>query len=197
MTTVYKLTDQNMQTYNGYQWVPGETRTTDGTGGLCGPGWLHAYTDPLLAVLLNPIHANIKTPRLFRCTASGEMRNDKGLKVGYTSLTLDEELPLPEISMTHHIAFGILCSLEVHHTPGYVKWANAWLDGTDRTKRSAIKAAMTAEVAMTAEAVMAARAARAAMAANAAMAAEAAEAARSAADIDLIALAHKALDVKP
>ena len=63
---LYKLTDEKMQTYNGFQWVLGETHETNGEGNLCGPGWLHAYTDPLLAILLNPIHANISNPETNR-----------------------------------------------------------------------------------------------------------------------------------
>ena len=54
----YKLTNQEMQTHNGFQWELGEWQETSGEGGLCGPGWLHYYSDPLLAVLLNPIHAD-------------------------------------------------------------------------------------------------------------------------------------------
>ena len=40
MTTIYKLTDQDMRTYAKCQWALGETKTTSGDGDLCGPGWL-------------------------------------------------------------------------------------------------------------------------------------------------------------
>ena len=43
MTTVYKLTDQKMQTHGGYQWVLGEWHEKSGEGELCGPGWLIRY----------------------------------------------------------------------------------------------------------------------------------------------------------
>ena len=56
----YKLTNENHETYNGTKWGPGVTHETDGHGELCGSGWLHYYDDPLLAVLLNPIHANFQ-----------------------------------------------------------------------------------------------------------------------------------------
>jgi hypothetical protein len=62
MTIVYKLTDQHLQTYQGYQWAVGERREFPGTGDLCGAGWCHAYTHPLLAVILNPIHVGFTTP---------------------------------------------------------------------------------------------------------------------------------------
>ena len=174
MTTIYKLTDQSMQTYNGFQWTMNNTETADGEGDLCGPGFLHAYTDPLLAVLLNPIHAGIENPRLFR--AEGTIKKtDHGLKVGCMEMTLTEELPLPVITTTQWIAFGILCAKEVCKAAGWTRWAANWLSGKDRT----------------AEAARAARAARAAEA-EAEAAAEAAEAGA----IDLITIARKAMEVK-
>jgi len=60
----YKLTDQNLQTHGGYQWVVGEWHKATGDGkALCTDGWLHCYDSPELAVLLNPIHAGIENPR--------------------------------------------------------------------------------------------------------------------------------------
>lgn len=64
--TGYKLLTQDMTSYGGCQWVLDEWKETDGQGSLCGPGWLHYYAHPLLAVLHNPIHADIASPRLFR-----------------------------------------------------------------------------------------------------------------------------------
>ena len=68
---LYKLTDRDGYTRRGRDgetlWEIGVERTASGEGELCGPGWIHAYTDPLLAVLLNPIHAEITEPRMFEC----------------------------------------------------------------------------------------------------------------------------------
>lgn len=129
---LYKLTDKNMQTYNGFQWKLGETRETSGIGPLCGPGWLHAYTDPLLAVFLNPIHANIDKPRLFEC--KGEVgRKNYGLKVGCTALSLTKEINVPDVTIAQRVTFGILCSLVNYDDPIYKKWAHEWLTGLDRT----------------------------------------------------------------
>ena len=111
MPTIYKLTDQAMQTHRGYQWTLGEPRQTSGGGDLCSRGWLHAYTDPLLAVLLNPIHANFSDPRLFKGTGTRECREDNGLKVGYTSIVLTEEMPLPEVTLEQRVRFAILDGL--------------------------------------------------------------------------------------
>lgn len=203
MTIAYKLTDQNMQTKGGCQWVLGEKKTTKkretiigeiNTNGqynskqpteidppLCSEYWLHFYTDPLLAILLNPIHANFTNPRLFEADCSGLFKDDKGLKVGYTEATLIKEIPLPTITSEQKIKFAILCTMEIHKDPNWTEWANNWLSGKDRSIAAARDAAARA----------AARAARAARAAADA-AADAADAAY--AELDLIAIAKKAID---
>ena len=53
MITLYKLTDGDGQTRGGTQWGPGVSHSGTGKGELCGPGWIHAYEHPLIAVLLN------------------------------------------------------------------------------------------------------------------------------------------------
>lgn len=53
---VYKLTDQNMRTYGGYQWKLNTPQQTSGIGSLCTSGWLHVSSHPDIAVLLNPIY---------------------------------------------------------------------------------------------------------------------------------------------
>jgi hypothetical protein len=143
---VYKLTDQNMQTHGGYQWVLGEWRETSGEGDLCGPGWLHWYSDPLLAGLLNPIHANFSNPRLFLAETDGEIRDDRGLKGGSTRLRLVEEKPLSEATTEQRVRFAILCAQSVimDGCPEWSAWAAAWLDGTDRAEAAA-EAARTGE----------------------------------------------------
>ncbi len=208
---LYKFTDQNMQTHGGCQWVLGEKKTTSGEGELCGPGWLHCYTDPLLAVLLNPIHADYENPRLFRARAGRKSKHDHGLKSGYTKMTLIEEIPVPAISTAQRVRFAILCAMKVYQDPGFVQWGENWLSGKDRSAEAAEAAAGAAEAAWAAEEAWAARAAweaawvaRAGEAAWEAWAAEAAWAARAAAwaaeaaawaEIDLISIAHEAVEL--
>ena len=66
MTTLYKLTDRDGYTRRGDTgetlWVPGRSLTTDGGGNLCGPGFIHAYTDPLLGVFSIQSTRRSKTP---------------------------------------------------------------------------------------------------------------------------------------
>jgi hypothetical protein len=137
MKTRYKLTDQFLRTHNGFQWAPGVWAKTDGTGDLCGPGWLHCYASPLLAALLNPIHAKIENPRLWKCEVRGEVKTDRGLKEGWTEMRLTAEIALPEISTEQRVRFAILCAKQVYHDPGWNQWANGWLDGTDRAEAAA------------------------------------------------------------
>jgi len=166
MIAVYKLTDPEMRSYGSYQWVLGKPRTFPGTGDLCGPGWAHAYTHPLLAVLLNPIHANFPAYRLFE--AEGVIgRTDHGLKIGCSRLTLTKELPLPAVTTEQRVRFAIFCALAVYADPSFVAWAEAWLSGKDRSRAAAASAARAAEAAASAAAA-AASAARAAAAAWAA-----------------------------
>ena len=97
MTKLYKLTDENSQTYNSTQWGPNVSYSTSGEGDLCGRGWLHAYTHPLLAVLLNPIHANFKNPILWE--AEGIVgKSDYGLKIGCKKLTILRQIEIRTIT---------------------------------------------------------------------------------------------------
>jgi hypothetical protein len=134
----YKLTDQNLQTRNGFQWTISEWQKTDGSGQLCSAGWLHAYEDPLLAVLLNPYHGNLQNPRLWEVEVAGKSMDDEGLKCGFTKMRLVKELPLPVVSPIQRIAFGILCVLAVYNDPEWRHWAEDWLDNKDRTVTRAI-----------------------------------------------------------
>jgi len=139
--TIYKLTDQRMQTWNGCQWVLNKPHETSGKGELCGPGWLHAHTSPYLAVLLNFLHADFKHPRLFRGKAWGAYKADSGLKVGYTRMMLVEELPVPKFTKVQRVAFAIFCAQAVCDHVAFKRWARRYLSGEDRTRKQAEVAA--------------------------------------------------------
>jgi hypothetical protein len=157
--TVYKLTDQNLQTYNGYQWELNKPKETSGKGELCGPGWLHFYYSPELALFLNPLHANIDNPRLFKAEASGSFKDDRGLKGGATGLKITEEIPVVPPTLEQKVTFAILCALEVCEDSSFIKWANDWLSGKDRSAASAYIAVEAAANAAAAAASAAASAA--------------------------------------
>ena len=128
---------------------------------MCGPGWLHAYTSPVLAELLDPIHANFREYRLFRGEASGQVIRDSGLKVGYTNMRITEEPPRLHITTENRIRFGIACACRVYTSAEYRAWAGRWVSGADRTAAAAWAAVRAAEAAAKA-AVRAAEAAEAA-----------------------------------
>ena len=138
----YKLTNQDLTTHNGCQWKLKEWKETNGNGELCTSGWLHCYSNSLLAIIMNTRHADIKNPKLFKVEVKGETLDDHGLKEGWTRMRLVKELEIPEINITQKIAFGIYCALEEYcKDEKFVEWSNNWLNGTDRTKQSAYNTA--------------------------------------------------------
>ena len=146
MAKLYKLTDENGRTRGGTQWGPGVTHGGTGEGGLCGPGWVHAYEHPLIAVLLNPIHADFAHPRLWE--AEGEIAlRDGQLKCGCLSLTTVREIPLPVVTTEMRVRFAILCAKRVCNDVEWNLWADKWLSGEDRTAWAAEAAARRAEAA--------------------------------------------------
>jgi len=136
MKIVYKLTNSKMRTYNEFQWELGKWYETTGKGKLCSSSWLHFYNDPLVGMFMNPAHANIENPRLFRAEVEGKFLDDHGLKRGYSRARLVEELPVPQISPVQRVRFAILCAKEVYKAKEWNEWADNWLSGKDRTKES-------------------------------------------------------------
>jgi len=135
----YKLTDQNMQTRNGFQWKLGEwcEATGDIEQGLCSDAWLHCYSDPLLGLFLNPIYGGIVTPRIFEAEVSGTGISSYGLKEGYRKMKLVKELGTVTLTLTQRVAFGILCGKAVCRDKKWNKWADNWLSGKDRSTYAA------------------------------------------------------------
>lgn len=198
MAIGYKLTGHNLQTHGGFQWVIGQWAETSGGGKLCRSGWLHYSRDPLLAVLHNPIHANISDPILWEAEIAGEQLHDGWLKSGCTRMRIVGQIDLPVVTPTQDVAYGILCAKAVYFSDKFVFWADNWLNGSDRTAEAA-EAAWTAAVAAWAApgSRAAEAAAQAAMAAPGAMAVDAvAEAAAEAArtyDLHLRDIARMAM----
>jgi len=224
MNILFKLTTQEGKTHNETQW--GENVTHEATGdikqGLCSDAWIHAYTHPLLAVLMNPVHADIENPILWEGKGEGEAKFEP-LKCGFRKFTTLKKIPLPEVTDVQKVAFGILCAKEVYKDSSWNQWADKWLSGEDRTKSSANAAADAAAYAAAAADVVAYYAANAAdayaasdaassaaraaanaayAAANAADAYAASDAASSAAskatgkELDFVSIALKAMEGK-
>src|SRR3990167_643411 len=144
MKKYYKLTDENLETYHGCHWQLGVERSAAWRGELCTAGWIHVYDDPLLAIIMNPIHANFQRPRLFEVATRGRVKNDRGMKFGVQHCTLVRELPPPVITPVQRAAFGILCVLPVYTDTCFIAWAEKWLNGSDRSIEAAANAANAA-----------------------------------------------------
>ena len=199
MSNLYKLTDRDGQTWGGTQWGPGVSHSGTGEGELCGPGWIHAYEHPLVAVLMNPIHADFKNPRLWEAEGEVGLR-DGQIKCGCKTLTTIREIPLPSITSEMRVRFAILCAKEVYACLSWNAWADKWLSGEDRSEAAAwaaAEAAWAAQAAAVWAAVWAAawaaeaaasatyRSARSAWAAAEAAAESAYRSARAAAEMDV------------
>ena len=124
----------------------------------------------------------------------GKTLSDCGLKEGWTRVVYSRAVRRRKVNLTQKIAFGILCALETPQEPGFQRWARNWLGGKDRSQKSAKAAAMAAVEAAAGAAAEAAEAAARAAAGAVEAAAMAAEAAAK--QLDLIALAKKAMKVQ-
>ena len=143
----YKLTDKDDRTYGGCQWGKNVTHKANGRGVLCTEGWIHYYGDPVLALFLDPLHGDFgSTAHLWEVEVSGKVETDCGLKFGTTELTTLKRLRKKKITRKHRVRFAILCAKEVYHDKAWNEWADAWLDGTDRTHAAANNAAHAAAV---------------------------------------------------
>ena len=195
MTIYYKLTTQEGMTQNNTQW--GENVTHEATGDieqdLCSNAWIHAYTHPLLAILMNPAHAMIKNPILWEGNGEGEAKFEP-LKCGFRKFTTLRQIPLPEVTNVQKVAFGILCAKEINTDSSWNQWADKWLSGEDRTKSSAYYAAYAAASAASAAYAASYAANYADAAAYAAYAAY--NAASKGKELDFVSIALKAMEVK-
>ena len=163
----YKLANADLTTRGNTKWEIEKTITTSGDGTLCGPGWLHYYRSPLLAVLHNPVHGNFWNPRMLKVRVGGKILHDGWTKSGCTEMTPIEEIELPEISTAQRVRYAIICIKKVYTDATWNRWADAWLSGADRGRCSADAAADAAWSAESAELAAAGWAAEAAARARA------------------------------
>ena len=140
----YKLVDQDGYTRRGKEgetyWLDGQEKIAVGGGNkMCSDDVVHYYDHPLLAVLFNPIHANISNPRLIKIKIDKQFAHD-GLKGGCKQTKYIQEIILPRITTEQRVTFAIKISLKYYKDKEYARWASDWLDGIDRTAESAARA---------------------------------------------------------
>jgi len=144
MQKYYKLLSKEMTSHNNTKWEIGVPISILKEGNtMCSGEVLHCYNHPLLAVFLNPIHANIKEPRLFEIEVD-KIVNSDGLKFASKSQTLLKEIPLPEISLQKKIEIGIKIVKTVNKNEKWNLWADQWLSGENRSITAADAAAYAA-----------------------------------------------------
>jgi len=135
-----KLTDADGYTRRGEDnetlWGEGIGHTAMGKGReLCTSDVIHYYDSVEEAVMYNPVHACISNPVAWEC--GGRMAAHDGAKGGCKTLTTIRRVPLPELTIEQRIKVAIYCALEVCTSPDFVRWANAWLIGADRSGEAA------------------------------------------------------------
>jgi len=139
----YKLTDQQLRTYQDFQWEVGKWVKAPGPPNqpLCTNSWIHCYDSPEIAVYMNPLHADIDEPKCWRVEVRGPSLDDHGLKCGYREVRLLHEVPVPHINTEQRVEIAIRLVWPLSETrPKWQKWAADWLTGRDRTTVAAKKA---------------------------------------------------------
>jgi hypothetical protein len=185
MSYLYKLTDEFGNTKNQTHWAEGTRHEIakelrDSTQPLCSKHYYHAYENPLVAVFMNPSHANFRNPILWRATGWVSKRNGQ-LKCGCFTLRTLQQIPLPVLTTNQRIRVAIQCALKEPQTESFKSWAKNWLSGVDRTFKT-VTATQTAIYAAHAAVYAAANAIQAAAVYAAAYAAVYAAANATAAD---------------
>ena len=172
-----------MMSNGNTKWEIGVKKIKKDTGNykMCTNNVFHCYSHPVLALFLNPIHANIENPRIFKIKVDRIVASD-GLKQASLEQTIIEELIIPKPTLIQTTAFGIICAKHIYKNIKFQSWANNWLSNEDRSSHAAGAAAGAAWAAAKAAAWAAEAAAWAAARAAAEAAASAAWAARAAED---------------
>lgn len=140
----YKLLTQEMTSHANTKWEIGTPITIAKQGiEMCSNQVLHCYNHPALAVIFNPVHADIFNPKLFEISVDKIVATD-GLKFASKSQTLIKEISLPKITLEEKIEFAIKVAKLFYKDESWNSWADAWLSREDCSKNSASAAARAA-----------------------------------------------------
>ncbi len=150
--TLYKLTNVRDNTSAGTvtcNWGVGVTHkpTNTSNGGLCSDQYIHAYKDPYLGILMDPIHAKYSLRRPFKVWRGvGIVGADDGTKIGCTQFKTIEDitdtiqLHLPTRVYKRIVArIAILCL--PHHLKKYeekvFRFLRLWIYNKERDSKKA------------------------------------------------------------
>jgi hypothetical protein len=135
----YKLVDQYGYSRRGLSgetmWLPVGTkvRPTGEGSEPCGPGVLHGYIAPEVALLVNPIHAKVQDPRILKIESDQPWETDGLKRWTRGQCTTLDELAMPVLTTDERVAWAIC--LSPHESTR--QWAINWLSGKDRSVASA------------------------------------------------------------
>jgi len=88
--------------------------------------------------MMNPCHADFENPRLWECEVSGLELNDYGLKRIVQQCTTVREMSVPALTTEQRVEIAIRCVLHGCTDDNFSRWAERWLDGTDRSADAAL-----------------------------------------------------------
>ena len=160
VTMKYKLLNQDMTTYDGFQWEVGKTYTIDKPGNeLCTDQVFHCYYSPETAAIFNRLHANISDPICY-AVETGDIVEDDRLKLGTKSMKLISRFDLPTFTDRQYRLFAIKAArfamnLANITIPQWDKWADLY-ENDSATPDAAYAAAYAAADAADAAAAYAA-----------------------------------------
>ena len=112
----YKLTNQDLITYNGLIWKVGEWVKAKGSEDepICSLSWLRCYDSLEIAALMNPIQADILNPRAWIVETRGKSKNDNDLGLGYREMKIVKEVEPIQLTSEQRVKIVILVALEVY-----------------------------------------------------------------------------------
>jgi hypothetical protein len=138
----YKLTDNNDMTHGGMTWgnnvshyAPGCQVESSGkvldTKPICSSAWIHVYRHPVLAMILNRVHADFFDPNLWACSVKPGIAT-LDYKVGCKSVTTEYKMDSPKITLVSMVCFAIRCAMKTWDDAIFQSWGEGWLKGTER-----------------------------------------------------------------
>jgi hypothetical protein len=91
------------------------------------------HTSPLVAALTHPDSVNGEANKMFevnRWKVNVDAKNPE-------AYTVVKEVAVPTVTIGQKVAFAVATVREIYHDQDFVKWADDWLSGKDRSAESA------------------------------------------------------------
>ena len=90
--------------------------------------WLHAFTHPIIAMLLNRVYVDADDPKVWRCR--GKIAHLAIDKLAYCNeLTTEQLMVKPNIGLYTRMKFGFACVDKVYKNTAFHNWMLDWFGG--------------------------------------------------------------------